>query len=487
MLKVTCLVTLSVLIGLLDVQKAYAADPYIFPVIGTSNFSNDYDSPRSGGPHHAIDIIAGKGQGIVSAVNGIVDSVNYPQPSWGYAVRIKGYDNLCYWYLHMNNDNRGTDDGAGGPMNAYAPDMNPGNRVVRGQLLGWVGDSGNAENTVSHLHFSVHPLNAQGRCREDAAINPYWNLLGAARINSPVNYPHIQREVIPYEGYRGGMNVASGDITGDGVKESIVAGGKGGESRVNVYDASGLIKTFYAFIPGETSGMGTDVAVGDVDGDGVGELITSGYTNSLGSRIAVYKYTNGNMIKLQEFNVFNAHYGVARVASGDTNGDGTDEIIAGANAGGGPRVNILDMNGNILKTQHVYDSAFSGGVDVAVGDVFGDNRDDVVVAPLTAGNSLIRVLNQDLTMVYQFYAYTYAYVGGVNIAVGNIITSSAKAEIATVASPGFPLMYYYNATGTQLQSKYFIEKWWVGYYDITLIEDTYNIALGINRRAAIRY
>ena len=487
MLKITCLVTFSVILGLMDVPRVYAADLLIFPVIGNANFSNDYDAPRSNGPHHAIDIIAGKGSLIVSAVNGVVDYVNYPEPSWGNAVRIKGDDNLCYWYLHMNNDNPGTDDGKGGAMQAYAPDMNAGNRVVRGQFVGWVGDSGNAENTVSHLHFSVHPLTSQGRCSEDQAVNPYWNLLSATRISTPANYPHLQREELPFLGYRGGLNVAFGDLTGDGVKESVVAGGKGGESRVNVYNTDGLVKTFHAFLPGETRGMGTDVAVGDVDNDGTGELIASGYTNSGGSRIAVYKFVSGDMIKMQEFNVFGSHYGVARVASGDINGDGIDEIIAGANAGGGPRVNAMDINGTVIKTQYVYDQAFTGGVDVAAGDVSGDTRDEVVVAPLSGGNSLIRVLNVNLDMMYQFYSYTYAYVGGVNVSVGNVQTSSAKSEIATVASPGFPQMYYYNYSGTQLSSKYVIERWWVGYYDVAIMEDTYNVATGINRRAAIRY
>jgi hypothetical protein len=485
MLKVACLIAISVTVSLFSVWPAYAADPYIFPVIGNASFSNDYDAPRANGPHHAIDIIAGKGQGIVSAVNGVVDSVNYPQPSWGYAVRIKGNDGLCYWYLHMNNDNPGTDDGAGGPMNAYAPDMNPGNRVLRGQLLGFVGDSGNAENTVSHLHFSVHPLNDQGRCREDAAVNPYWNLLNATRIGSPVQYPPLAREDLPFgAGHYGAVNVTFGDVTGDGVKETVAAAGQGGGSRVNIYTASGLIATFYAFAP--TDRRGTDIAVGDVDGDGTGEILASTFT-SAGPRIAIYKYVNGVATKVREFVTFQGLNGAARLASGDINGDGKDEIIAGAEPGGGPRVNVFDENGNIVLTQYVYDAAFRGGVDVASGDVSGDTKDEVIVAPLSGGNSQVRVLNQALSPISQFYAYTSAYVGGVNVGVGDVLTLSAKAEIATVASPGYPLMYYYNATGTQLQSRYFMERWWVGYYDVAIMENTYNVTLGVNRRAAIRY
>lgn len=486
MLKAACLITLSVIVSSFSVMQAYAADPYIFPVVGgNARFSNDYDAPRSGGPHHAIDIIAGKGALIVSAVNGVVDSVNYPQPSWGNAVRIKGDDGLCYWYLHMNNDNVGTDDGAGGPMNAYAPDMNPGNRVVRGQFVGWVGDSGNAENTVSHLHFSVHPLTSQGRCSEDQAINPYWNLLSATRIGGPVQYPPLAREDLPFgAGHGGGVNVTFGDVTGDGVDETVASAGRGGGSRVNIYTAAGLVASFYAFAPSDT--RGTDVAVGDVDGDGTGEILASTFT-AAGPRIAIYKYANGTATKVREFVTFQGHVAAARLASGDINGDGKDEIIAGAEPGGGPRVNVFDENGTVLATQYVYETAFRGGVDVAAGDVTGDSKAEIVTSPLTGGNSQVKVFNQALTATSQFYAYTNAYSGGVNVAVGNVITSSAKSEIATVASPGYPLMYYYNAAGTQLQSKYFIERWWVGYYDVALTQNAYNITLGINRRAAIRH
>ena len=97
-------------------QSANALDRIVFPVTGPASYSNDFDSPRSNGPHHATDIIAKKMQQIVSATDGTVTYVGYPQPSWGYMISIKDGANYTYNYIHINNDMPGTDVGNGGPM-----------------------------------------------------------------------------------------------------------------------------------------------------------------------------------------------------------------------------------------------------------------------------------------------------------------------------------------------------------------------------------
>lgn len=70
-------------------------------------------------------------------------------------ITIAGDDGREYSYLHLNDDTPGTDDGAGGPENAFANGLQEGTIVERGDLIGWMGDSGNAEDTGHHLHFSI--------------------------------------------------------------------------------------------------------------------------------------------------------------------------------------------------------------------------------------------------------------------------------------------------------------------------------------------
>lgn len=156
-----------------------------FPVQGPNSFQNDFEQPRSGGrTHHATDILAEKMTPIVSVSDGVVTFLPIPEPSWGYAIYIKGDDGYSYHYLHINNDTPGTDDGNGGVANAYAPGIEKGARVTRGQLIGWVGDSGNAENIASHLHFEIEDPDGN-------RVNPYYSLI-AANTGSTFD-PEVER------------------------------------------------------------------------------------------------------------------------------------------------------------------------------------------------------------------------------------------------------------------------------------------------------
>ncbi len=149
--------------------------PIVFPVNGTSSFQNDFADPRANGTreHLGIDIITAKMTPVVAAVDGTVTYVVSPQASWGYSVSIRDAEGYQYRYLHLNNDTPGTDDGQGGEKNAYAEGIHRGAKVTKGQLIGWAGDSGNAEATVSHLHFEL-------RNPQRTPISPYESLVAAA-------------------------------------------------------------------------------------------------------------------------------------------------------------------------------------------------------------------------------------------------------------------------------------------------------------------
>ncbi len=165
--------------------------PMVFPVDGTNHFTDTFNASRCCAPgeiHHATDIMSPKMTPIVAPVNGTIRHVNW---SWNpdnidysrcCTLAIDHNDGWASWYIHMNNDTPGTDDGRGalGPIVdgqpnlawGIAPGIEPGVDVVAGQLLGWVGDSGNAENTGSHLHFElIDPYGVR--------VNPYQALVDA--------------------------------------------------------------------------------------------------------------------------------------------------------------------------------------------------------------------------------------------------------------------------------------------------------------------
>lgn len=134
--------------------------PMVFPVVGTYTYWNSFWEPRSNGPHQAVDIAADKMTPVVAVSAGTVTYVNWsttpsdpnPNPTRCCSVVVRHDDGWASWYIHLNNDNPGSDDGQGWGV---APGIVVGARVGAGDLLGWVGDSGNAEDTIPHLHMEL--------------------------------------------------------------------------------------------------------------------------------------------------------------------------------------------------------------------------------------------------------------------------------------------------------------------------------------------
>ncbi len=164
-----------------------------FPVEGEVYFSNDFNSPRGGSIHGATDIMAAKMNRIFAAQNGVITFIPTIEPSWGFGIFVQGDDGYKYNYIHINNDTPGTDDGEGGPQYAYAPGVERGSRVKKGQHIAWVGDSGNAENVGSHLHFEIFDANGE-------RVNPYFSLVKAQAAAEERTWdfdPKVERELSP--------------------------------------------------------------------------------------------------------------------------------------------------------------------------------------------------------------------------------------------------------------------------------------------------
>jgi Ca2+-binding RTX toxin-like protein len=143
--------------------------PLVFPVGGNDFYYADdqylgFWACRDGcaRTHHAIDILADKMTEVYAVADGTVAWIG-PTCCSVFLTHDDGWET---WYIHLNNDTEGTDDGLGWGI---APGIEIGTHVERGQLIGWVGDSGNAEDTVPHLHFELYDP-------ADIVVNPYRSL-----------------------------------------------------------------------------------------------------------------------------------------------------------------------------------------------------------------------------------------------------------------------------------------------------------------------
>lgn len=156
------------------------AHDIVFPVVGEVEYRDTFGEPRdSGRTHQGQDIFAPKMQQLVAVDSGVLSVVVWPEASYGYYVKLTADDGWTYSYVHLNDDTPGTDDGAAEREDVYGPGIEQGARVERGQLLAYVGDSGNAENTPSHVHFEM-------RDAEGALVNPMASLDAAERLDAPV-------------------------------------------------------------------------------------------------------------------------------------------------------------------------------------------------------------------------------------------------------------------------------------------------------------
>ncbi|TSC76620.1 MAG: hypothetical protein G01um101431_753 [Parcubacteria group bacterium Gr01-1014_31] len=152
------------------VRAAETVRDIVFPVSGAYTYSDNFGDPRSNGrTHEGVDILTAKHTPVVAATDARVRYLTIPEASWGYAVYLQDADGYQYRYLHLNNDTPGTDDGNGGPGYAFAPGIVEDAVVARGQVVGFAGDSGNAEQVGAHLHFEIW-------LPDGNPINPYESL-----------------------------------------------------------------------------------------------------------------------------------------------------------------------------------------------------------------------------------------------------------------------------------------------------------------------
>jgi Peptidase family M23 len=147
----------------------------IFPVLGKTTYYNDFGAPRPSGGHQGNDLVAAKKTPVVAVEPGRV--VKYTKSrNAGCMLYLYGRSGTTYMYIHLNNDRTMKNDNRGGCKNgvAFAPGLVSGQKVRAGQFIAFVGDSGDANGIMSHLHFEVHPKGGR-------AVSPFRYLKKAYR------------------------------------------------------------------------------------------------------------------------------------------------------------------------------------------------------------------------------------------------------------------------------------------------------------------
>jgi hypothetical protein len=237
-------------------------------------------------------------------------------------------------------------------------------------------------------------------------------------------------------GFLGGVRVAVGDVTGNGVPDIITAPGPGGGPDIRVFDGKtgALIREFLAYAVNFTGGV--YVAAGDVNGDGYADIVTGADAGG-GPEVKVFSGKDGSV--LQDFFAYAPSFaGGVRVAAGDVNGDGKADVITAPGPGGGPEVKVFSgADGSVVQDFFAYAPAFAGGVYVAAGDVNGDGKADVITGAGAGGGPQVNVYSgADGTLLESFFAYDPAYTGGVRVGYAGEFGAGGRPGIVTGTGAG---------------------------------------------------
>jgi murein DD-endopeptidase MepM/ murein hydrolase activator NlpD len=121
--------------------------------------TRQFDQPRGGArKHEALDILAPRGTPVKAVEDGRIARLFHSNAGGITIYQFDPSERYCYYYAHLER---------------YAPGLNEGDQVRKGQVIGYVGISGNAPKDTPHLHFAIFRLTADKRWWEGTPIDPY--------------------------------------------------------------------------------------------------------------------------------------------------------------------------------------------------------------------------------------------------------------------------------------------------------------------------
>ncbi len=322
----------------------------------------------------------------------------------------------------------------------------------------------------------------QGRLNTYRAVNYAYSLSNIAPLSNyimtgagPGGGPHLrmfrpngspQGGFFAYDQrFSGGVRLASGDVDGDGVVEIITGAGPGGGPHLRIFDANGNPKSGFFVYDKKYSG-GINVTSCDLNNDGSSEIIVS-LDSGAPPYVYVFNYYGDLLFRFLAYQ--HSFRGGVNIACGDVDSDGFVEIITGAGPGGGPHLRIFNYQGVLKNHFFVFLQKFRGGIKVATGDLDGDGQSEIVVGIASGASPYVRIFDFFSTLKAQFLAYEREFYGGINLTVSDLNEDMKSEIIIGPAKMREPLVRVVDGEGTLLYQFFAYDQKFKGGVNLSVI------------------
>ena len=141
------------------------------PIVGLNaqDLHDTFDQTRGQGRHEAIDIMEPRGTPVHAVVDGTIAKLFLSKPGGNTIYLFDQVGEFCYYYAHLDR---------------YAPNLREGMHVSRGQVIAFVGSTGDASPDAPHLHFTIFKLEPEKRWWKGSPINPYPVLMHLLKMGA---------------------------------------------------------------------------------------------------------------------------------------------------------------------------------------------------------------------------------------------------------------------------------------------------------------